>query len=127
MAWFKANDPAILAHEARGMITDQTPKQAPAPGIVSEKQFQSAVIALAKRHLWLCYHTFDSRKSQAGFPDLVLVRDRIIFAELKTETGRPTADQERWLEGLREAGAEVHLWKPSDWASIEATLAREAT
>lgn len=117
------NHPAILRAEARGMITDQGRPKTPAPSIVSEKQFQSAVIALAKRHLWLCYHTFDSRKSMAGFPDLVLVRDRIIFAELKTETGRPTADQERWLEGLREAGAEVYLWKPSDWVSIEATLA----
>ena len=47
------------------------------------------------------YHTFDSRRSQVGFPDLTLVRDgRLVFLELKTEKGKATAEQESWVAAL---------------------------
>ena len=46
-----------------------------------EKQVQSAILDVARLLGWRVYHTFDSRKSEAGFPDLVLVRDRVIYAE----------------------------------------------
>lgn len=69
------------------------------------------------------YHTFDSRRSAPGFPDLVLTRrPRVIFAELKRDDGRPTVHQEAWLDDLRACGQEVFLWKPSDWKSIEKEL-----
>jgi len=56
---------------------------------------------------WLYYHTFNSMYSDKGFPDCTLVKGgRVIFAELKRVGGKPTADQERWLSALKEAGAE---------------------
>lgn len=58
-----------------------------------------------------------------GFPDLVLVRERIIFAVVKAEKGRVRPDQKVWLDMLRAAGAQVHVWKPSDWPEIEEVLA----
>jgi len=65
---------------------------------------------------WLVYHTFNSSKSDPGFPDLVLVRDgRIVYAELKTEKGRLTKHQRDWLKALDDAGQEVYVWRPSDW------------
>ena len=68
---------------------------------LSEKQFQQAVIDMARLHRWLVYHTHDSRRSDPGFPDLTLVRDgRLIFAELKTEKGKATYDQVFWLHAL---------------------------
>lgn len=40
---------------------------------MSESVFQSKVINMAKSLGWEHYHTHDSRRSVAGFPDLVLV------------------------------------------------------
>lgn len=89
---------------------------------VTEKDFQDLLLAVARRAGWTSYHTHDSRRSQPGFPDLVLVRPpkradqkgELLFIELKTDTGRLTHDQQRWLSLLELAGAEVHLWRPAD-------------
>lgn len=90
---------------------------------IDEKSFQSEVVRLAKRNRWLCFHPFDSRKSVAGFPDLTLVRDRVIFAELKTDNGELSAPQMTWRDALLAAGAEWYLWRPSMWSEIERILA----
>ena len=92
------------------------------PG-VSEADFQAQVLQLAKLMRWRCYHTHDSRRSEAGFPDLTLVRGgRLIFAELKAEKGKVTGSQQAWLTDLKDTGAEVYLWRPSDWVDIERIL-----
>jgi hypothetical protein len=91
---------------------------------LSERDFQRQVLALARLCGWDHYHTHDSRRSREGFPDLVLwhpIRG-VIFAELKTETGRVRPEQEQVLVGLRAAGARAYLWRPSDWPMIEETL-----
>lgn len=91
---------------------------------VTESELQGFVVTLARLHGWLAYHTYDSRRSEAGFPDLTMVRDgRIIFAELKSEKGRVTAAQQRWLDWLVESsGVEVYVWRPSDLDSIDGIL-----
>jgi hypothetical protein len=66
----------------------------------------------------LTYHTLRSKGSAPGFPDRVLVKDRVIYAELKRENGTPNATQQDWLTGLARAGAEVYLWRPSDLDEI---------
>ncbi len=66
---------------------------------------------------------------EKGFPDLVLIRPpRLIFAELKSEKGRLSLDQELWLADLEEipTGIEVYLWRPSDIDEIQAILKRES-
>ena len=84
----------------------------------NEKGFQSAVIELARLCRWVVYHTHNSRRSPAGFPDLVLARRGVvIFAELKSERGRLSDAQQEWLEAT--GGS---CWRPSDWKTIEATL-----
>ncbi len=90
----------------------------------TEKQFQAAVIQAARLLGWMAYHTHDSRRSESGFPDLVLVRERVVFCELKNEKGRATPAQWKWGDALDDAGAEFHLWRPSDWTKIEKALAR---
>lgn len=91
---------------------------------LTEKQFMAAVLEMARLHKWRCYHAFDSRRSEPGFPDLVLVRDgRIIFAELKTATGRLTDEQSEWIDALEACpGVEVRVWRPDALKWIEATL-----
>jgi hypothetical protein len=79
----------------------------------------------------LCYHTLRSKGSQSGFPDRVLVlRGRIIFAELKREKKVATpvsAHQREWLDGLAAGGAEVYLWRPSDLEEIGEILSARHT
>ena len=43
---------------------------------ISEKAWQMAVVRLLKQHGYpLIYHTFDSRRSPSGFPDLIAVHE----------------------------------------------------
>lgn len=84
---------------------------------MAEAQFLAAVRQLAQLCGWRVYHTHDSRRSEPGFPDLAMVhpgQKRIVFAELKTATGRTTAEQDAWLVDLDAAGAEAYLWRPAD-------------
>src|SRR5262245_30603180 len=92
--------------------------------LVSEADFQAAVLDLARLRGWRCYHTHDSRRSAAGYPDLTLVRGRrLLFVELKRRGGRPTPAQAAWLADLAAVpGVEVHLWRPADWPAVESTL-----
>ncbi len=91
---------------------------------VTEPEFQAQVCQFATLCGWRYYHTLDSRKSVAGFPDLVLVRPpRLVFAELKTERGHVAAEQELWLDALKLVpGVEARLWRPSDWPTIQSVL-----
>ena len=84
---------------------------------MSEKSLQDSVMDLARALGWRAYHTHDSRRSPAGFPDLVLVhprQGRLLFRELKTMRGRVTPDQEAWLADLIAAGQDAAVWRPSD-------------
>lgn len=91
----------------------------------TENQFQEGVIKFARLSGWLVYHPFDSRRSVSGFPDLTMVRERLVFAELKTAKGKASESQELWLAQLRLAGCEAHLWRPIDWPVIIETLRRQ--
>jgi hypothetical protein len=95
---------------------------------VTEADFQQQVIDLARLCSWRVYHTHDSRRSPAGFPDLCMVRSgRLIFAEIKVESvkrGRLTPDQIAWLHDLEQTGVEVYCWRPSDWDRIVEKLQR---
>lgn len=93
------------------------------PAEISERDFQAEVLRLAKRHGWLSYHTHDSRRSAKGFPDLVMVRPpQLLFAELKTNTGKLTPEQQDWLDHLNASGAVACVWRPKDWPMIERAL-----
>lgn len=91
---------------------------------VSEKQWQAWVIKLARLSGYLCYHPYDSRRSAYGYPDITLVRPpRLIFAELKTEKGKPTEYQQMWGEALVKCpGVEYYLWRPSQWKEVRDIL-----
>lgn len=87
----------------------------------SERTLQEHVIDLARLcGFVLVYHTHDSRRSQPGFPDLVLVNvltGRVLFRELKSSKGVISKEQRRWADGLRAAGADHAFWYPKDWVS----------
>jgi hypothetical protein len=101
-----------------------------------EAEFQAAVVQLARLRRWRVAHfrpaTLTNGKTitpvaadGAGFPDLVLAKPRVgvVFAELKARRGRLSPAQTQWVECLRSAGAECHVWTPDDWDVIERVLA----
>lgn len=93
-----------------------------------ERDVQESIIHLAHAFGWRVAHFRPARTDQgwrtavaadgAGFPDLVLVRDRVIFAEVKRGGQHPRPHQVEWLNGLSSAGAEVYVWTLSDWDEI---------
>ena len=99
--------------------------KAAAPPAEDEEGWLDVVEEYARLRGWLVYHTRDSRRSEPGFPDLVLIRRRrIIFAELKTDRGRLTGSQKQWLGNLLGLGdpVEVYLWRPREWPDVERHL-----
>jgi len=94
-----------------------------------EKAWQADIVDTATRLGWqLRYHTFDSRRSTPGFPDLVLCRaPRLIFAELKSDNGRVTPDQWQWIDELGSCGPpEAYVWRPEIRDTVDRILAGRA-
>lgn len=99
---------------------------------MSEESLQRRILRLARELGWKAYHTYDSRRSQPGWPDLALVsvkRRRFLVAELKKERGVVSADQHAWLTALAAAGVETHVWRPTDLLdeTVLRVLTRERT
>jgi hypothetical protein len=88
--------------------------------MVSEKAFLAQVRRLAHTHGWQSYHTLHSQGSESGWPDLALLRGPVLkFVELKSASGRLTAAQRQWLDGLGQVQTvHVHLWRPGDLDQI---------
>ena len=105
---------------------------------MSERALQDAIAATAQLLGWRIFHPRAARTANGwrtagsydaqGYPDLTLVRDRVLWVEVKTERGRVRPEQELWLEALREAGAEAYVWRESDWTAgvVEDVLRRQA-
>lgn len=90
---------------------------------ISERDFQTSVVRLARLCGWRVQFHWSERHSPAGWPDLALWRPpRFLLAELKRERGRVTEAQRQTMRELRQCGLDVRLWRPSDWLEIEATL-----
>lgn len=95
--------------------------------LTTEAAFQDAVTSRATIYGWWWWHDTDARRNAAGLPDLILVRPpRIIFAELKKQNGRVSAEQRGVLAMLDHCpGVENYVWRPSDEKDIDRILRRE--
>lgn len=93
---------------------------------MTEEQFRQQIRGLARMCGWsMQYHTHDSRRSDPGWPDEVFHHPkhrRTIFAELKSDKGRLSAAQHKWLEALSASGLETALWKPANLSDITKVL-----
>lgn len=86
----------------------------------SEKDLQTHVVGLARGLGYMSYHTFDSRRSDKGYPDLHLIHPitgASLFRELKSQKGRLRAEQVDWSAALITAGHDFAVWRPSDVVS----------
>lgn len=94
---------------------------------VNESDLQGAIIEAARLCGWRVAHFRPARTAHgwrtpvaadgAGFPDLVLVRERVVFVELKGDGGRLRPEQQGWLDALGRGGQECYVWTPSSWMS----------
>jgi len=96
--------------------------------LISEKDWQAQLCDLLEATGWSWVHVRAGRTQHgwrvptsgplaAGWPDLVAVspvRGRIAFIECKAEGGRLAEAQRAVQAQLRDAGAEVYTWRPSD-------------
>lgn len=99
---------------------------------MNEKDWQSRVTEYATLRGWTWAHFRPAQNKNGvwrtamagtpGYPDLTLVRDRVIFVELKTDVGRMKPTQVDWLTKLRSAGAEAYVLRPSDWDQVQELL-----
>jgi hypothetical protein len=86
---------------------------------VTEKELMAAIVEAAR---WLNYWTFhvhDSRRSEPGFPDLVLVNRSTgytLYREIKTDKGKLTPTQREVLALLGRRN-DVGVWRVADWTS----------
>lgn len=59
------------------------------------------------------YHPWRSEKSEKGWVDWTIIGARIIYRELKSETGDLRPDQKRVRDLILAAGGDWGLWRPS--------------
>jgi hypothetical protein len=85
---------------------------------MTEADLQRLVIELCDRLGLHHYHTFDSRRSEPGWPDLVIIGDAIIYRELKSRAGVLTPAQRRWGSRIERAGGDWAVWRPVDWQNM---------
>jgi hypothetical protein len=101
---------------------------------ITETQWQEQVVELAELYGWTWMHLRPARTKESwrtpvqgalgkGWPDLVLVRDRVVYAELKRDGRRLTDAQAVVIDTLRAAGAEVYVWRPEDFETVQHILA----
>lgn len=97
----------------------------------SERRWQREVMMALRRLGWtLAYHTWNSERSAAGFPDIVAFKSshsagiapRFLVVELKRQDRKTTRAQDAWLDAFRTYGAECFVWRPSDWDECLAVL-----
>jgi hypothetical protein len=106
--------------------------RAAVPVRLSEAEFQAQVVELARIMRWRSNHTrrsigkgrrWTTATSTVGWPDLTLWRPgQFLMVEVKSATGKVTAEQLDVLHSLHAAGVDARIWRPRDWDEVQATL-----
>lgn len=99
---------------------------------MKERDFQKTVVEIAHRFNWKVAH-FPTANPEgrfrtvisadaAGWPDLSLVRERLLFIECKAAKGALSPSQALWLDSLLKAGCEAYIVRPDDLEAIQDVL-----
>jgi len=85
---------------------------------ITERSLQASITELCQLLGIAWYHTYDSRRSRRGWPDLVFCGSRgFMTRELKAETGHLTDAQAEWGRMLTAVGVSWDVWRPADLLS----------
>ena len=92
---------------------------------VTERDLREQVRDLCGLFGWKMHFTWMSMHSPKGMLDLLLInreKKRVIFAELKSDKGKLTPEQQETFDGLEACGQEVYVWRPGDIEHIARLL-----
>jgi len=92
---------------------------------VTEADLREQVRDLCRLFGWRFLFTWSSIHSPKGMLDLLLInkeQKRVIFAELKSENGKLTPEQQETFDDLQACGQEVWVWRPADIERIAEIL-----
>jgi hypothetical protein len=99
---------------------------------LTEQDIQRGITDLLKQLGFRTYHTWLSKRSDPGFPDVVAVRHRdgaVVAVECKSKNGRVTRDQAEWIHAFQQVPGCLfaHVVGPTDsidnnWMSYDAAL-----
>lgn len=82
---------------------------------------------LADREGWRGLHTYNALGPDHGL-HIILVREVVIFADLRDEGDPITESQQRWRDALNATGSvETYVWCPDDWDAIKTRLTTQRT
>ena len=99
MLELKMKTPTLTAAEFRKMKQPAKRREQP------ETAIRRAIVDYLRLHGWKVVRIVQSALSERGIPDLVAIRDGWhVWIEVKTPTGRLSADQEKWLSDLKAHG-----------------------
>ena len=94
---------------------------------MTEQELEDAIVDLLDVYKYWYHHDLPAYdkgqterpyvhvRGQNGFPDWLAVGSRVLLFELKKERGKLRPEQREWIGRLRQAGAEVYVWRPTDW------------
>lgn len=86
---------------------------------MTEREFRQLLQDLAVVLKWQYYFAVVPWRSPPGWPDMFFIRGRhVVAAELKSEKGKMTLEQAKWLGLLDGAGIPAFLWRPSQFDAI---------
>lgn len=99
---------------------------------MKEKDWQRSIVQLAHTYQWSVAH-FPTANPEgrfrtvvaadaAGWPDLTLLRERLIFFECKAPKGYLRPSQASWIDGLLKAGCEAYIIRPVDLGAAQRVL-----
>jgi len=115
--WALGTDPAPTGM-ASGPRWQQMTSTEKALYAMSEAEWQEQVIALAEHFGWWWWRDNMSTRNRRGMTDLILFRDRIIWAELKKETGKSRPGQPEFAARVIRAGGKHYIWRPRHKAEV---------
>lgn len=100
--------------------------------MISEAEWKRHVISIATLCGWKCCHVspamtkrgkWTTPTSVKGWPDWCMYRPGdFLFAELKSDIGVLSVEQNAVLADLKAAGVDVYCWAPRDREHVERRL-----
>jgi hypothetical protein len=91
------------------------PKRADYAARMPERELQQLVADLCRLLGLPHFHVRHSRGMTAGWPDSVIIGTKVIYRELKSQTGQLTPEQRATGDALKAGGADWKVWRPRDW------------
>ena len=92
-----------------------------------ERDFQKIVIKLAEAEGYKVYHVANAKnqlrsETSRGFPDLILLKHKMLVWECKVPPNKCSQEQIEWLNNFQSLGIETAVITPDSWDYIIGNL-----